>query len=87
MNEIEQAYEDNRRAVAAQDFEKASAHWRRFVELLEQQPNPSPAGGGAKHRQPAMAPGSGDHDTAAGSTSTSSEGPGAGNLSNGAGDA
>lgn len=38
MNEIEQAYEDSKRAVADLDFEKANAHWRRYIALLEQNP-------------------------------------------------
>ncbi len=35
MTEIEQALQDVKRAVGAMDFEKANAHWRRYVGLLE----------------------------------------------------
>lgn len=77
MNEIVQAYEDCRRAVGALDFEKANAHWRNYVALLNAQMK-SPAGGGSN--TPAARDGDQlrSHDGAAVTPPPSSQGPGAG---------
>lgn len=56
MNEIEQALKDSHRAAAAGDQDKAGAHWRRFVGLLEAGMGRT---GSAEHLTPAMKHGAG----------------------------